>query len=91
MKKWLLALILFTNQGYAQDILSDDVKAILVKESIASYQGICPCPYTLDQTGKPCNGNSAWSRSGGASPYCYFDDIPEAILFQFLNNRMIPR
>lgn len=37
----------------------------------SSYSGNCPCPYSIDASGKRCGARSAYSRSGGASPQCY--------------------
>ena len=37
----------------------------------SSYDGPCPCPYSLDSRGNSCGARSAWSRSGGESPQCY--------------------
>lgn len=39
--------------------------------SNTSYDGNCPCPYSLDVNGNLCGDRSAYSRSGGASPACY--------------------
>jgi hypothetical protein len=37
----------------------------------SSYDGPCPCPYSLDIKGNSCGARSAWSRSGGESPACF--------------------
>ena len=52
-------------------------KAEIIRQSIASYAGSCPCPYNSDRAGRRCGGRSAWSRPGGYSPICYESDISE--------------
>ena len=36
----------------------------------SSYSSSCPCPYDTASDGSRCGARSAWSRSGGSSPYC---------------------
>ncbi len=56
--------------------LSDaQIKAILIKESLAAYPGNCPCPYNTDRRGSSCGRRSAYSRPGGESPLCYPGDV----------------
>ncbi|WP_394347444.1 SH3 domain-containing protein [Rhodobacter sp. SY28-1] len=52
-------------------------KAEIIRQSIASYPGSCPCPYNSDRAGRRCGGRSAWSRAGGYSPLCYESDISD--------------
>jgi hypothetical protein len=51
-----------------------EIKQAIIKESIASYRGSCPCPYNVDRAGRRCGARSAYSRPGGASPLCYEKD-----------------
>jgi hypothetical protein len=61
--------------------VSDDaIRQGLVQQSIAQYSGSCPCPYNVDRGGRSCGGRSAYSRPGGASPYCYASDIPASAI-----------
>jgi len=46
-----------------------------IDESIASYPGSCPCPYSRASNGSRCGGRSAWSKPGGYEPLCYESDI----------------
>jgi len=56
--------------------LSDaEIKKILIRESISSYSGNCPCPYNYASNGSRCGGRSAWSRAGGYEPLCYPKDV----------------
>ena len=61
--------------GFTAELSDDQVKAEIIKQSIATYPGRCPCPYNLDSSGRQCGGRSAWSKPGGAAPLCYPADI----------------
>ena len=50
----------------------------MIKESIASYPGKCPCPYSIMSNGKKCGKRSAYSKPGGYEPLCYVSDITSA-------------
>lgn len=55
----------------------------IIRQSIASYPGSCPCPYNIDRGGRRCGGRSAWSRPGGYAPICYDSDISQARLASY--------
>jgi len=55
------------------------IAAILIQESRSAYYATgrpCACPEDVMRNGRRCAGNSAHSRGGGASPYCYVSDVP---------------
>ena len=54
------------------------IKQSIIKASIASYSGSCPCPYNTARNGSSCGRRSAWSRAGGEAPKCYPSDITAA-------------
>lgn len=54
------------------------IKQRIIKESIDSYPGNCPCPYNADRAGRSCGRRSAYSRPGGYSPKCYPEDVSKA-------------
>lgn len=54
------------------------VRQAIIRASIASYPGSCPCPYSVARNGSRCGGRSAWSRPGGYSPKCYASDVSQA-------------
>ncbi len=56
----------------------DEIRELMIAESLAAYPGTCPCPYSSDRAGRQCGGRSAYSRPGGASPLCYTSDISDA-------------
>ena len=58
----------------------DDIRKLLVENSIARYSGNCPCPYNVDRAGRRCGKRSAYSRPGGASPLCYTSDVSDRMV-----------
>lgn len=70
-------LVLVAAPTFARD--SDaQIKQSLIRESIASYPGSCPCPYNSARNGSSCGGRSAWSRAGGYAPKCFAKDVTAA-------------
>lgn len=68
--------------------LSDnEIKRILIRESIASYSGSCACPYSTARNGSRCGARSAWSRPGGAQPLCYLDDVTKEMIDRYRRQR----
>jgi|SRR5215813_4234323 len=47
-----------------------EIRQEIIKQSIASYKGSCPCPYSVDRAGRMCGRRSAYSKPGRASPIC---------------------
>jgi len=74
----VLVLATFMAVAIAADSPSDeDVRAIIIQESIAAYPGNCPCPYSVDRAGRSCGGRSAWSRAGGRAPVCFPREVSD--------------
>jgi hypothetical protein len=73
--------------GFAQSQLSDQqIAEIIVRESRQAYYATghpCACPDDLARNGSRCGGRSAYSRPGGAMPYCYVSDVPAADLARY--------
>jgi len=64
------------DKGGAKKRVSDaQIKKLLIEESIASYDGNCPCPYNRARNGSLCGRRSAYSRPNGAAPLCYAADV----------------
>lgn len=55
-----------------------EIKSQIIRQSIASYAGSCPCPYSVMRNGRSCGGRSAYSRPGGYAPLCYPRDVSQA-------------
>jgi hypothetical protein len=87
MNKWLirfavLGLALGIAAGQTKKTAKTDaeIKQEIIKQSIASYRGSCPCPYNVDRSGRMCGRRSAYSRPGGASPICYEKDVTQKMM-----------
>ena len=65
-----------------QALTDNDVRKLLIQQSIASYSGSCPCPYNTTRNGSRCGKRSAWSKPGGRSPLCYATDITDEMVTQ---------
>jgi hypothetical protein len=50
------------------------VRDLMIKDSIKSFSGACPCPYSFTAEGLRCGTQSAWSKKHG-TPFCYRQDI----------------
>jgi hypothetical protein len=68
--KWLvrltvlvLSLGIATAQTKKAAKTDAEIKREILKQSIASYRGSCPCPYNVDRAGRMCGRRSAYSRS----------------------------
>ena len=53
MKK-LLLVILVSMVGLVQAATNEEIKQELIRQSISSYSGSCPCPYNSARNG--CRG-----------------------------------
>ena len=80
---FLLALAFGIAAGQKTEKTDEEVKQILIKESIANYSGNCPCPYNTDRAGHKCGKRSAYSRPGGASPICYASDVTPKMIADY--------
>ena len=69
-----------------------EVRQLIIRESLLSYSGNCPCPYNTDSAGGNCGRRSAYSHPGGASPMCYDRDISDdqVTIYRDLNDIPIP-
>ena len=78
---FLFIFIFYHNSFAEKKVLSDyQLKQLIIKNSIATYPGRCPCPYHAASNGSRCGGRSAYSKSGGYSVICYESDITEDML-----------
>ena len=65
------------------DLTDPEIRRLLIRQSIASYSGSCPCPYSRTRNGSRCGARSAYSRPGGASPLCYDDDVTDEMINRY--------
>jgi len=67
-------------QATAKEITDAECASIIVQASRDAYYRTgrrCACPEDLATNGR-CGMRSAYSKPGGASPYCYPADVPKA-------------
>jgi hypothetical protein len=87
MKYLIIAMfiaICFPVMAKASNSLTDaQVIQQIIRASIASYSGNCPCPYNSARNGSRCGKRSAYSRPGGASPICYDSDVSHEMLIRW--------
>ena len=76
----LLAALVVTVSGQPALAAPSDaqIKQAIIKESIDSYPGNCPCPYNTDRAGRRCGARSAYNRPGGYAPKCFASDVSAA-------------
>lgn len=82
---WVLLLCLFGVGPLAAVAASSDeeIKQQIIRASIASYPGNCPCPYNLAANGSRCGKRSAWSKAGGYEPICFPEEITPSMIEQW--------
>lgn len=83
---------LFTFSSFAADKLVTDkeVRQLIIRESISSYPGNCPCPYNSARNGSRCGRRSAYSKAGGYSPLCYSSDVSDRMVDQYRQKHDLP-
>jgi hypothetical protein len=70
-----------------QSLTDAALRRAIIEQSLASYPGACPCPYTVMRNGRRCGARSAYSRPGGASPVCFEADVTSEMLKRFGGSR----
>ena len=77
MTRWavLAVALLVAVPALAQQ--DDEIRRMIIQDSLARFSGYCPCPYSYDR-GQQCADKSAYSRRTAYPPdlYCYPNDIP---------------
>jgi hypothetical protein len=86
MRKLLLTIcvLVFASHAGAKISLSDaEIVQQIIRDSIASYPGNCPCPYNSTRNGSSCGRRSAYSKPGGYSPICYPNDVSSEMIEKY--------
>ena len=78
-----LALGFATAQTTTAPKTNTEIRQEIIKQSIASYKGNCPCPYSADGTGRMCGWWSAYDKPGGASPLCFQKDVTPKMVIDY--------
>jgi len=68
---------------WAAEMSDEQVREQIVRESVASYSGRCPCPENTDSAGRRCGARSAYSKPGGARPICYPQEVSDQQVREF--------
>ncbi len=71
----LILALLWAAPASAQS--DDDIRRLVIQDSLARFQGYCPCPYSYDR-GQQCADKSAYSQRAihPNDLYCYPHDVP---------------
>lgn len=84
----LNTVLIAQNNTESSDAL---IRRQIINESIMQYPGNCPCPYSVDRSGKKCGARSAWSKASGYTPICYPKEINEYTLMKYKKERGLSR
>ncbi|OQS32975.1 hypothetical protein [Chromobacterium haemolyticum] len=71
----LSTLLLAAGPVSAKPMSDQQIKRAIIKESIESYYGNCPCPYNTVRNGSSCGCRSTYSRPGGEAPIFFEKDV----------------
>jgi hypothetical protein len=66
-----------------QESSDEEIRQLIIQQSIAQYPGVCACPYSVARNGSRCGGRSAYSKPGGYSPMCFPQDVPDEMVRRF--------
>jgi hypothetical protein len=75
-----ILLAFFCGTAAASDPSDAQIREILIRQSIATHPGNCPCPYSLDRAARRCGARSAYSKPGGRPMFCYADDVTDDMI-----------
>jgi len=64
-------------------VSDEKIKEKVIAESIASYPGVCACPFNRARNGSSCGRRSAWSKAGGYAPICYKNEVTNEMVKQW--------
>lgn len=87
----VLSALLISTAAEARPMTDAQIKQAIIKQSIASYPGSCPCPEFTDRGGRRCGARSAWSRAGGYAPKCYPSDVSRSEVEAYRANNSAAR
>lgn len=70
-------------------LTDDQVKQQIIDDSIASYPGVCACPFNRARNGSSCGRRSAWSKAGGYAPVCYKKEVTKEMINDWRQSQQI--
>jgi hypothetical protein len=70
MKQLLIifSLLAFITSAHSQSAIDDEVKQVVIQQSIASYTASCASSYSNMRDDRRCSKRSAYSKSGCYAP-----------------------
>ena len=83
MKRIIFFLLVFPFTVLAELPQDQQIVQQIIKESLASYSGSCPCPYNRASNGSSCGRRSAYSKPGGYAPICYAHDVTPTMISNY--------
>jgi hypothetical protein len=60
-----------------------EIKQLMVRASIAAYDGTCPCPESRTGNGRLCGDSSAYRREGGKGLLCSAIDVSDEMVRRY--------
>lgn len=84
-----IALTLFwvgTAEAKTSKQTDDQIRQLIIEDSIASYPGVCACPFNSARNGSSCGRRSAWSKQGGYAPICYKKEVSKERIDEWRNS-----
>lgn len=83
----LLQVAFAADDAVARRWDEDDVRRMIVEDSIARHGGDCPCPYSYAWNGRQCANDSAYMKRTPDAPYCYPQDVPPYEVYRYRRER----
>lgn len=88
----LVGMALASSTAISGEALTDEqVRQVMIRESVSSYPGNCPCPWNSDAAGHRCGKRSAHTRPGGYAPLCFPHEISDEQVRAFREARDIKK
>jgi hypothetical protein len=84
----LAALVLAVPPALAR-MADDEVRRLIINESLQRWNAECPCPYSSAWNGQQCGNNSAYIKRIPGAPYCYPQDVPPGVIYQYRRDRAL--
>jgi len=67
-----------------------DIRDVIVRASIAVYDGACACPYQKTKAGQTCGATSAYKNEGRGGVLCYKSDVTPKMIERYKSSKPAP-
>ncbi|TPE14937.1 hypothetical protein OJ965_00830 (plasmid) [Pantoea anthophila] len=68
------------SEAKASKKTDDQIRQLIIEDSISAYPGVCACPFNSARNGSSCGRRSAWSKQGGYAPICYKKEVTKEMV-----------